>query len=107
MLLIVASAYIAAIAVAIAWCSDKNLGNFISCVIVAQQFVQVGRQGAKGANDGAAEIFNSLNMINFEVEFLKPGCAIGAFSFITVYWGTLVVCVIAWMIFMFAAWLRF
>lgn len=106
-ILFVAAAYVFGISVAVCVLDDRMLGDFVSGVVVVQQFVQLGRQGANGlANDEVSQALNCLNMINFEIEYIKPGCAVGDITYATVFWVTLLLAVVALIMFIFGAWVR-
>ena len=51
----------------------------------------------------AADILTVLSMVNFEVDVFKPGCTIGRVSQVDLFWGTLVIILIAALMFFVAS----
>lgn len=53
-----------------------------------------------------SDIFAQLSFFNFDLQFVKPGCTVSRLSYDGVFWGTIVVCLIAAILFIFASFLR-
>jgi hypothetical protein len=101
----------ALIAIAVAFFNENILTNLVGTVICLQQFAVIGRFAtsslpATTSTDSAATFFSILSIFNFEIDFYKPSCSVGRFYFPDIYFGTLVIILIAAVVFVLASLVR-
>ena len=78
-------------AVCVATQSPSGLSRSVSVLLMVQHLSVVGKLAGQQVPDSltwVAELFSVLSMLNFDLQFVKPGCVVGALSFLTVYWAT-------------------
>ena len=91
-LLIIAFVLFLSLAVAVAAASANNLSTAVSAVLVVQHLSVVGKlagQQVPSSLTWLVQTFSIVSMLNFDIQFVKPGCVVGALSFLTVYWCTI------------------
>ena len=91
-LLCIFAALFLALAVAVATAHANKLSTAVSAVLVVQHLSVVGKLAGQQIPDSLtwlSELFTVLSMLNFDIQFVKPGCVVGALSFLTVYWCTI------------------
>ena len=91
-LLLVAVALFACMAVCVAALSPTRLSIAVATLLLIQHFSVIGKAG-RTANSflsgaGSTSMFTVISMLNFDVQFVKPGCVVAQLSFLTVYWIT-------------------
>ena len=107
--LLVAVAVFFAMAVAVATLSAKRLAGAVSALLLMQHLSVVGKLGGSQVASSmpwVSELFTVLSMLNFDLQFVKPGCAVGEMSFLTAYWATLGLLALTSMLFATAAAIR-
>lgn len=65
--------------------SNRVLDVSIVVIVLFQHIIVVGRSVGPSLSEGAASIFNAMQVILFDFNFIRPGCAIGKISFPTFY----------------------
>ena len=91
-LLGIAALLFLSLAVAVATASANNLSTAVSAVLVVQHLSVVGKlagQQVPATLTWLVQTFSILSMLNFDIQFIKPGCVVGELSFLTVYWCTI------------------
>src|SRR4051812_31665107 len=74
-----------------------------------QQVIQVGKSGSTalpGRAQWVGELFNSASIINFDIEYFKPGCTGPVITFLQLFWITLGLCALTAFCFYIACRLR-
>ena len=90
--LFVAVGLFLSMAVAVATLSARGLTSVVSSLLLMQHLSVVGKLGGSQVASGmpwVTELFTVLSMLNFDLQFVKPGCVVASMSFLTVYWVTL------------------
>ncbi|KNC54831.1 uncharacterized protein AMSG_11660 [Thecamonas trahens ATCC 50062] len=111
LMLIVASVYFIVVLGSLFLFSAQTLVSVVSVLVAAQQMVivcKVGLQQLSGSMTSPIfpTIVRVLSIINFEIEVVKPGCSVGALSFVSLYTGTVVIVVLAGFMFIAVVWVR-
>ena len=78
-------------AVCVATQSPSGLSRSVSILLMVQHVAVVGKLASQQVPANltwVAELFTVLSMLNFDLQFVKPGCVVGDLSFLTVYWST-------------------
>ena len=78
-------------AVCVATQTPSGLSRSVSILLMVQHLAVVGKlagQQVPNSLTWVAELFTVLSMLNFDLQFVKPGCVVGALSFLNVYWAT-------------------
>ena len=91
-LLVIAAALFFATSIAVAFLSATGLSMAVAAVLMIQHFSIVGKlagQQVPANLTWLTQLFAILSMLNFDIQFIKPGCVVGALSFLTVYWITI------------------
>ena len=99
-LVVIAFVLFLSLSVAVATASANQLSTAVSAVLVVQHLSVVGKLAAQqvpASLTWLVQAFSVLSMLNFDIQFIKPGCVVGELSFLTVYWCTvgLMLCVSA------------
>lgn len=105
----VAIAAFVALAFAVARLPTPKLIKFVSALIALQSLIMVAKVGIryslKGSRTSTAMI-RYLGILLFEIEFVKPGCTVPRLSFLSVYLATILLVLLAGLLFVAAAFLR-
>ena len=91
-LLCIFAALFLALAVAVATAHANKLSTAVSAVLVVQHLSVVGKlagQQVPASLTWLVQAFSIISMLNFDIQFVKPGCVVGALSFLSVYWCTI------------------
>ena len=91
-LLILAVALFMAMAVCVATLSATGLSMAVAAILLLQHFSVVGKLAGQQIPSSYAwltTLFSVMSMLNFDVTFVKPGCAVAALPFLSVYLVTL------------------
>ena len=91
-LLIIAFALFLSLSVAVAVASANRLSTAVSAVLVVQHLSVVGKlagQQIPSSLTWLVQTFSIISMLNFDIQFVKPGCVVSVLSFLTVYWCTI------------------
>ena len=108
-LLCIAAALFVSLSVAVAVASANHLSTAVSAVLVVQHLSVVGKLGGQQVPSSLTwlvQTFSIISMLNFDIQFVKPGCVVSVLSFLTVYWATLGLVVLASVLFMAASAVR-
>ena len=91
-MIIVAFALMASVSIAVAVLKAEGLANFVTVVLLFQQFISVGKSSTAALPSSLlplAEFFNAVSIINFDLEFFRPGCTGPPTTFIELFWFTI------------------
>ena len=105
-LLVLAAAIFLSMALCVAFLSATHLSMAVAAILLIQHFSLVGKLAGQEVPQELSwltEFFSILGMLNFDVEFVKPGCVVAMMPFLTVYWATLGLSVAASALFLAAA----
>ena len=109
-LVIGASAIVACIAAIVCLSSPYRLGFRVGYILTLQQVILVGLTSTQllptPKYDWLTQVFTDVSIVNLDINMFHPGCAIAALSYVQVFWATLVMVLIALLIFTAAALLR-
>ena len=90
-LLLVAAGLFLVMAVCVATMSPNGLSMGVASILLVQHFSLVGKlagQQVPSSLSWVSAMFSVISMLNFDVQFVKPGCVVADLSFLTVYWVT-------------------
>ncbi|KNC52790.1 uncharacterized protein AMSG_08679 [Thecamonas trahens ATCC 50062] len=104
-------AFMALVAIALVVFSAQRLVMVVAAVVLLQQFSMALRMGFQMVSESegtpvVAALTRLASIINFEIEMLRPGCAVPRIPFSTIYFGTLALIVGAGFLFLLAVLLR-
>ena len=96
---------------AVAVLPSSRLAFIITALIALQQFVVLAKSSIQQLPEGPAftrfaEFIGFISVINFDVQMVKPGCVLPTLTFVDLYWATLVVVLVAAVMFVVGAALR-
>ncbi|KNC52865.1 uncharacterized protein AMSG_12226 [Thecamonas trahens ATCC 50062] len=111
LMLVVAGGYFVVVLVGLFWLSPRSLVGVVAVVLAVQQMVIVAKVALQQVAESTKSevvptIVRVLSILNFEIQVVKPGCAISAMSFVSLYFGTLLVVCAAGIGFLVVVWLR-
>ena len=95
--------------VCVATQSPGGLSRSVSILLLIQHLAVVGKlasQQVPASLTWVAELFTVLSMLNFDLQFVKPGCVVSDLSFLTVYWSTYGLVALSSLMFVAAALIR-
>ena len=96
-------------AVCVATQSPSALSRSVSMLLMVQHAAVVGKLAAQQVPDSLtwlAEAFSVISLLSFDIEFVKPGCVVGALSFLSVYWCTYGLAALSSLMFVIASLVR-
>ncbi len=99
--------FFALVAVAVAFFSDVWLDRFVVGLVCLQQLTQIGLAIGSFLPERLFGLFQTLSIVLFDYEFIRPGCTIGFTRFAQVFWGSLALVCVAWTLVMVASYVRF
>jgi hypothetical protein len=91
LMVIVAFGLVVLLSVSVAVLRAEHLAQVVTAVIVVQNVVQVGKSGSTTLPDSAqfiAEFFNAASVVNFDIQYFKPGCTGPVINFLQLFWYT-------------------
>ena len=89
--------------------SPFRMSKRVDIVLFIQQLVVIGATAGQllpSSLSWLSQVFTDISIVNLDVNMWHPGCAIAALSYVDVFWATLVIVILAALLFTVAAAVR-
>lgn len=110
LVLIAACVVIIGLSVALTFLSGNGISMLVMLFVLLQRVAALGTAGTRDLPDNAQAVstfFSVLNIINFNVEIVSPGCAVRTLTWPDLFWATMAFVALTYVCFMTAAFVRY